>query len=120
MKRADEQATDARLQVINQAGQEQDRSIQLANFLRNMPLNELNALRSGSQVSMPQFQAYTGATVAPAPVFGATQAQGQYAMGAHQAGVAQDNALMGGLFNLGAAAVGSPAAAGTGRPWWMG
>jgi hypothetical protein len=120
MKRADEQATDARLQVINQAGQEQDRSVQLANFLRNMPLNELNALRSGSQVSMPQFQGYTGQNVAPAPVFAGTQAQGQYAMNAHNADVAQGNALLGGAFSLGSAAVGSPANPKTGKPWWMG
>jgi hypothetical protein len=103
MKRADEQATDARLQVINQAGQEQDRSVQLANFLRNMPLNELNALRTGSQVAMPQFQNYSGSQVAPAPIFGATQAQGQHDMNAFNQKIGQQNAFTSGLFDLGAA-----------------
>lgn len=116
MKRADEQATDARLQVINQAGQEQDRAVQLASFLRNMPLNETNALRSGSQVSMPQFQAYTGQNVAPAPVFGATQAQGQWDANAYNQKVGQQNALASSLFNLGAGTVmGAGSAGGFGK-----
>lgn len=106
MKRADEQSTDARLQVINQAGQEQDRSVQLANFLRNMPLNELNALRTGSQVAMPQFQAYSGTNVAPAPVFGAAQAQGNADMNAFNINAQQQAAFQKGLFDLGAAGIG--------------
>ena len=107
MQRADQQATDARLQVINQAGQEQDRAVQLATMLRNQPLNEINALRTGSQVSLPQFQAYSGQNVAAAPIFGATQAQGQYDMNAYNQNVAQQNATMGGLFNLGSAGIGA-------------
>jgi hypothetical protein len=107
MKRADEQATDARLQVINQAGGEQDRMVQLASMLRNQPLNELNALRTGSQVSLPQFQAFQGKDVAAAPIFGATQAQGAYDMNAANMAAQQKMAFQKGLFDLGAAGIGA-------------
>lgn len=82
---------------------------QLANSLRNQPLNELNALRTGSQVTNPTFnnvplqQTTTGANM-----LGAAQAEGQYNQNAYNAGVGQDNAMMGGLFSLGAGALGSP------------
>jgi hypothetical protein len=56
----------------------------------------------GSQIQMPQFQAYQGQQIAPAPIFGAAQAAGQNAM--QQYGIAQSglNAQMGGLGMLGA------------------
>ncbi len=56
------QANDARLGVIAQAGQEQNRlaalrqqSLQEQLALRAQPVNEAGALLTGSQVSMPQF-----------------------------------------------------------------
>ncbi len=82
---------------------------QMANALRSQPLNELNALRTGSQVTNPTFnnvpmqQTTTGANM-----LGAAQAQGQANMDAYNANVGQNNALMGGLFSLGSAAMGSP------------
>lgn len=114
MGRADEQANDARMQAVVQALQTRPQAIQEESFIRQLPLNELNALRSGSQVNLPQFQAFSGSTAAPAPIFGATQAQGQWDANAYNQSVAQDNALLGGAFNLGSAAVGAP-----GKPWWM-
>lgn len=48
---------------------------------RQQPLQELNALRTGAQPQMPNFQAYGGAgPVQAAPNFAATQAQGNAAM----------------------------------------
>jgi hypothetical protein len=44
---------------------------------RQMPLNEITALMSGSQIQNPQFSPYSGANVTPAPLFQAAQAQGQ-------------------------------------------
>lgn len=55
-------------------------SLQQQLALRNQPLNEITALESGSQIQMPQFQGYQGSTVAPAPIFQASQAQGNNAM----------------------------------------
>jgi hypothetical protein len=68
--------------------------------LRNQPLNEITALMSGSQVQMPQFQGYTGANVAAAPVFGAAQAQGNYAQNLYNQQMAAYNNKMSGLYDL--------------------
>lgn len=73
--------------------------------LRAQPLNEIAALMGGSQVQMPQFQGYTGAPVAPAPVFGAAQAQAQFAQNNYANQIAAYNAQMGGLYDLGAAGI---------------
>ncbi len=72
---------------------------------RQTPLNEINALQSGSQVSNPF--AVAGASqnsnIAPTPVFGAAQAQAGYDQNIYNQQVASSNALMGGLFSLGSA-----------------
>ena len=72
---------------------------------RQMPINEIAALTSGSQIQNPVFQPYTGATVAAVPT--AQIAQNAYAgqMNAYNQNVASDNAAMGGLFDLGKAAL---------------
>lgn len=77
--------------------------IQEQSYLRNLPLNELNSLRSGNQVNNPQFQTYTGAGVAAAPTFAAAQAQGQYNLDAANIAAQNKPDIMGGLFDLGAA-----------------
>ena len=76
--------------------------------LRQLPLNEITALMSGSQIQNPQFGAYSGATVAPAPVFAGAQAQGQFEQNVYNQKVAQDNAATAGLYSLGGAALGAP------------
>ena len=72
---------------------------------RQMPLNEITALMSGSQIQNPQFQAYQGANVAPAPTFAATQAQGAFDANAYNQRVATQNANTAGLYSLGGQAV---------------
>lgn len=78
----------------------------------NLPLNQVAALMSGSQVTNPQFQGYTGATVSAAPVFQGAQAQGNYNQGIFNAQTSGQNAFMGGLMGLGAAAAGMPTTGG--------
>jgi len=120
MERLDRQMTDSRLQADVQAGAEasrdfgmdtQRRQQAITELLtqRQTPLNEISALRSGSQVSMPQFQNYTGTTVQPAPIMQGAAAQGQAGQNAYNAGQAQSNATTSGLFSLGGAAMMSPA-----------
>ena len=75
---------------------------------RQMPLNEITALMSGSQIQNPQFGAYSGANVAPAPVFAATQAQGAFDANKYNQEIAQANAQTAGLYSLGGAALGAP------------
>lgn len=78
--------------------------------LRNQPLNEITALMSGSQIQNPQFQGYSGANVAAAPVFQGAQAAGQQAtdiygqqMAGYNAGMGALGSAAGGLFSLAAA-----------------
>ena len=63
--------------------------------LRSQPLNEIAAIMGGAQVQMPQFQAYQGAEVAAAPIFGATQAAGNFAQQNYANQIARQNAQMG-------------------------
>ena len=63
--------------------------------LRSQPLNEIAAIMGGAQVQMPQFQAYQGADVAAAPIFGATQAAGNFAQQNYGNQVGAYNAKMG-------------------------
>lgn len=67
--------------------------------LRTEPLNEISALMSGSQVSVPQFQPYNAPSVAGTPI-------GQYIQDNYNAKVQQANATNTGLFGLGSALVG--------------
>ncbi len=75
---------------------------------RQMPLNEITALMSGSQVSNPfAVPGYAqNANVAPPPLFGATQAQGAWDQNAYNQNVGSYNNMMSGLFKLGGAGIG--------------
>lgn len=72
---------------------------------RNTSLNELNSLRTGSQVAMPNFQGYYTNNAAAAPMFDAAQAQGNYNMAAAQNNQSGFNSMLGGLSTLGSAAI---------------
>lgn len=81
----------------------QQQALAQALQLRSQPLNEITALMSGSQIQNPQFQGYTGANVAPAPLMTAAQAQGQAGTNLYNAQQAGANATTSGLFSLGGA-----------------
>lgn len=77
-------------------------SMQEQAFLRSLPLNELNALRSGSQVEMPQFPGYAQqATTGGTDYTGAAQNTYQSQMAANNAAAAGQSNMMSGLFGLG-------------------
>jgi len=71
--------------------------------LRALPLNEVAAIMGGAQVQMPQFQSYQGAEVGAAPIFGATQAAGNFAQQNYANQTAAYNAKMGMYGQLGGA-----------------
>lgn len=125
---------DARMQAVLAGGQEESRQTQLnaqlqqqgfnqglagsqfdnqtrqqmlaeMMYMRNLPINELNALRTGTQVTAPQFGSYYTNNAQAAPVFEGAQAQGNYNMGAYQQQMSGYNGLMGGLASLGGAAI---------------
>ena len=79
---------------------------------RQMPLNEISALMSGSQIQNPQFGAYQGSNIAAAPIYGAAQQQAQNAQNTYNQQVAQQNANTGGLFQLGGSLLGAAGSAG--------
>lgn len=100
--------TQAALQGIDVGNQARQQALTEQSYLRSQPLNELNALRSGSQLTQPQFNATPQqATTAGPNYLGATDAQYQALLNAYSNKTASQNALMGGLFNLGGAAIGA-------------
>jgi hypothetical protein len=73
---------------------------------RQMPLNEVNALVEGSQIQNPQFGAYQGSNVAPAPIANATALQGQFDANTYNQNVGSYNQQLAGLYSLGSSAAG--------------
>lgn len=83
--------------------------IQEQNYINTYPLNIINALRTGSQVSNPSFVNVPQQGYAAGPdMLGAAQAQYNADLGRYNAEAAQSGQLMSGLFGLGSAALGSP------------
>jgi hypothetical protein len=81
---------------------------QLSSALRSQPLNELNALRTGAQVTNPAFTPIPQQQMTQGPnLLGAAQAQYGGDMAAYNAQVGSQNSMMGGLFGLGSAAIGA-------------
>lgn len=111
---------DYRLAADISAGQEQSRIYGLQSdarqqaiaeqaYLRSLPLNELNALRTGSALTMPQFRSTSGPGIAPPPLFSATGQQAQWDQNIWNQQAAATNASNQGLYGLGAAGLGAAA-----------
>lgn len=92
-------------QFNNQAVQQ---SLAQQSALRSQPLNEILGLMGGSQIQLPQFQGYQGASVAAAPSYNAVQQQYQAALGQANAQNAANNNSTSGLFSLGSSALMAP------------
>ena len=118
MDQLDRKENDLRLASILASGGEQSRlyglqagergrGIQEQAFLRQLPLSEVNALRTGNQPMLPQFQGYQGATIAPPNILGATGMEHQAAMNTYNQKMAQAGNTMSGLFGLGSAGIGA-------------
>lgn len=109
MRNFDQARNDAYQQARMAAIQTMPQTFQLSTAQRMQPLTELNAIRTGAQPQMPQFQGVPTAGGIQGPNLLAA-AQSQYGSGLDQynAGVGANNAMMSGLFSLGGAALGSP------------
>lgn len=116
-------ANDARMSAVLGSGQEQSRMFGLANTARqqgiqelltqrNQPINEISALMSGSQVSMPNFVNTPQTQLAGTDYQGAVYDSYRGQMQAAQMKASANNAMMGGLFGmagtLGGAYLGGP------------
>lgn len=86
----------------NQTAQQ---AMQMQAYLRQLPLNEANALRSGGQVQGPQFGSYYTNNAAAAPIMDAGIAQGNYDAQAAAQKQSGFNAFLGGLATLGGAGI---------------
>ena len=73
--------------------------------MRQMPINEISAFMTGSQIQNPVFQPFTGANVGAAPIAQTMQNAYAGAQNAYNQEIASNNAQMGGLFELGKAAL---------------
>lgn len=90
-------------QFSNQA---QQQAIQEANYFQTQPLNILNALREGNQVTNPQFGNVSGgAGINAAPIYQASQDQYAAAMQQYQQQMNSYNNIMGGIAGLGGTAM---------------
>jgi len=86
----------ASLQGIGLDTQARQQGFQEQSYLRGLPMNELNALRSGSQVSSPQFNQVPQNQ--GANYLAAAQLQGNDNMAGYNAASASQNNMMGGLW----------------------
>lgn len=67
---------------------------------RQYPINEIAALMSGSQLTTPQFQSFTGSQIAPAPITASQIANNQNMMDLYGIQSANANAGNAGLYNV--------------------
>lgn len=87
---------------------------------RNQPINEITALMSGGQVNQPQFGNTPTTQVAGTDIAGLTMDAYKYGpLAQYQAGQANKQAMMSGLFGLGSAALGGWGMNGFKKPGFM-
>ncbi|NBW20196.1 MAG: hypothetical protein EBR82_70730, partial [Caulobacteraceae bacterium] len=67
---------------------------------RQLPLNEINALMSGSQIQNPTFSPYSGSNIAPPPIANATAQQGAFDQNLYNQNVGTYNTNLAGLYSL--------------------
>jgi hypothetical protein len=91
--------------VANAGLQNQARQQNISEIMqqRQEPLNELNALRTGSQVTAPNFPNIPGASANPTDIAGLISQNYANQMGGYNSQVAQNNGITNGLFSLGSA-----------------
>ena len=86
----------------------QDKKIQDALLERQTPLNEYNSLMTGTQVNNPAFQQFNPQQQILGPDYmGAATQQGNWDLAGWNAQVSGKNAMTSGLFDLGAAGIGT-------------
>lgn len=97
----------AAMQGINLDTAARQNALNEAYTAQSRPLDLINALRTGSQVQAPQFNSYAQqATTQGADLMGAANSQYGASLDSANAQNARTNAMMSGLFSLGAAAIG--------------
>lgn len=104
---AAQQLFDRQLTAGNFNNANRERALAEALTLRSLPLNELNALASGTQVSVPQFSGIAPTpNAAPVDILGAAQQDYAGRLNSYNAGVASDNATMASIAQILASGLG--------------
>lgn len=97
---------DAEKQAILAGIQTMPQTLQEEQAIRDLPINELSALQSGSPVNMPQFQATNNNANAQGPqTLTATGQAGNWQQALYNSQVAQQNSQRQGLYGMGGAAL---------------
>lgn len=95
------------MQQQGMMNQQQQQAFQNAAYLRQLPLQELQALMGGTQVSMPQMPGYSQAGLGQAPnLVGAADASYNAALNQYNANQAQQGGFLGGLGSIAGAGIG--------------
>ena len=102
-QQANDAYSQAALQGIGVGQQARQQGMNEQGFYSQLPINLLNAIRTGSQVQSPTF----GATSPGANYSQAAANQYNGALNAYNTQVGSQNSLMGGLFGLGSSILGS-------------
>lgn len=103
----------AALQGINLDQANRSAALQEQAYIQDRPLNLINALRTGNQVTNPQFQQFALQQTTQGPdLLGAANAQYGAQMDAYNANQAQNSGMMSGLLGLGMGVAGLPMAGG--------
>ncbi|MCC6889613.1 MAG: tail fiber domain-containing protein [Hyphomicrobiales bacterium] len=116
MDQHNRQANDQRLAIVTRGLQEQQalsdmalaqrsRALQELLASRNQPIGEVTALMNAGQASLPAMPAYRPGEVAGTDVSGNVYGAAALAQKQYEQEIAQRNALLGGLFGLGQAAI---------------
>lgn len=100
---------DAYQQATNSAISTMPQTYQLAQSAYDEPLNEVNALRTGSQVQNPTFSQYNPTTVTPTNTLGAQQLSYNGGLNAYNAQVGQANSFNSGLMSAAGTVAGATA-----------
>lgn len=79
--------------------------MQTALTQRNQPINEISALLSGSQVSMPSFSINQPSAIPTTDVAGLIETNYNQQLGKYQQEMANSQSILGGLFGLGSGAL---------------
>lgn len=104
----------AALQGISLDQANRGAALQEQAYLKDRPLNLINALRTGAQVQNPQFQQFAQQATTQGPdMLGAAQANYGAQMDAYNADQAQSGGMLGGLFGIGMGLAGLPGAGGS-------
>ncbi len=106
MRNFNNSKNDAYSQANLQSLQLMPQTYQIDQGIRDLPLNELTALGGAHAVNTPQFQPTQYSQGAQGPnLLGATGQQSNYQQSLYNTQVQQQNAMFGGLMNLGGAAM---------------